>query len=227
MFMSSINKPKPQKVFLTDAVIETFNSAKNGKLLVEIVGGKLMLNTRNANQSFDGLHQLFQLIFADLKTDLANINQVLCLGLAGGSVVHILRNELQLPCKITAVEYDEVMVQIAQKHFGLQQFDNLNVIIADAFTYAEQQAFNQVFDLILVDLFEDNKVANGIFNPLFNEQLLEMCPHGIMVINTICKNQVQEKQINSLVAFFKQKQLICNLKIYDIAPTNKVLVVYT
>ena len=227
MFMSSSNKPKPQKVFLTDAVIETFNSAKNGKLLVEIVGGKLMLNTRNANQSFDGLHQLFQLIFADLKTDLANINQVLCLGLAGGSVVHILRNELQLPCKITAVEYDEVMVQIAQKHFGLQQFDNLNVIIADAFTYAEQQAHNQIFDLILVDLFEDNKVANGIFNSHFNEQLLEMCPHGIMVINTICKNKVQEKQINSLVAFFKQKQLICNLKIYDVAPTNKVLVVYT
>lgn len=227
MFMSASNKPKPKKVFLTDAVIETFNSAKNGKLLVEIVGGKLMLNTRNANQSFDGLHQLFQLIFADLKSDLANINQVLCLGLAGGSVVHILRNEMQLPCKITAVEYDEVMVQIAQKHFGLQQFDNLNVIIADAFTYTEQQAHNQVFDLILVDLFEDNKVANDIFNPHFNEQLLEMCPHGIMVINTICKNKVQEKQINSLVAFFKQKQLICNLKIYDIAPTNKVLVVYT
>lgn len=227
MFMSATNKPKPQKAFLTDAVIETFNSAKNGKLLVEIVGGKLMLNTRNANQSFDGLHQLFQLIFADLKANLANINQVLCLGLAGGSVVHILRNELQLPCKITAVEYDEVMVQIAQKHFGLQQFDNLNVIIADAFTYTEQQAFNQVFDLILVDLFEDNKVVNGIFNLHFNEQLLEMCPHGMMVINTICKNKVQEKQINSLVAFFKQKQLICNLKIYDIAPTNKVLVVYT
>jgi spermidine synthase len=225
--MSASNKPKTQKVFLTDAVIETFNSAKNGKLLVEIVGGKLMLNTRNANQSFDGLHQLFQLIFADLKSDLANINQVLCLGLAGGSVVHILRNELQLPCKITAVEYDEVMVQIAQKHFGLQQFDNLNVIIADAFTYTEQQAHNQVFDLILVDLFEDNKVANGIFNPHFSGQLLEMCPHGMMVINTICKNKVQEKQINSLVAFFKQKQLICNLKIYDIAPTNKVLVVYT
>lgn len=225
--MSATNKPNPKKVFLTDAIIETFNSAKNGKLLVEIVGGKLMLNTRNANQSFDGLHQLFQLIFADLKTDLANINQVLCLGLAGGSVVHILRNELQLPCTIIAVEYDEVMVQIAQKHFGLQEFDNLNVIIADAFTYTEQQAFNQVFDLILVDLFEDNKVANGIFNHHFNEQLLEMCPHGIIVINTICKNKVQEKQINSLVAFFKQKQLICNLKIYDIAPTNKVLVVYT
>lgn len=227
MFMSATNKPKTQKVFLTDAVIETFNSSKNGKLLVEIVGGKLMLNTRNANQSFDGLHQLFQLIFADLKANLATINQVLCLGLAGGSVVHILRNELQLPCKITAVEYDEVMIQIAQKHFGLQQFDNLDVIIADAFTYAEQQAFNQVFDLILVDLFEDNKVANGIFNPHFSEQLLEMCPHGMMVINTICKNKVQEKQINNLVQFFKQKQLICNLKIYDIAPTNKVLVVYT
>ncbi|MFA9212251.1 MAG: spermidine synthase [Candidatus Methylacidiphilales bacterium] len=225
--MSASNKIKPPKVYLTDAVIETFNSAKNGKLLVEIVGGKLMLNTRNANQSFDGLHQLFQLIFADLKANLANINQVLCLGLAGGSVVHILRNELQLPCTITAVEYDEVMVQIAQKHFGLQQFDNLNVIIAVAFTYAEQQAHNQCFDLILVDLFEDNKVANGIFNLHFNEQLLEMCPHGIIVINTICKNKVQEKQINSLVAFFKQKQLICNLKIYDIAPTNKVLVVYT
>jgi hypothetical protein len=54
-----------------------------------------------------------------------------------------------------------------------------------------------------------------------------MCPHGIIVINTICKNKAQEKQINNLVQFFKQKQLVCNLKIYHIAPTNKVLVVYS
>ncbi|MES2656547.1 MAG: methyltransferase domain-containing protein [Bacteroidota bacterium] len=208
-------------------LVESFDSAKNGKINVIRLHDKLVVNTRNANQSFDGLHQLFKTIFNDLQLEKVVPQKILCLGLAGGSIIHIIKNELQLNSHITAIEYDEVMVQIANKYFGLQQFSHLNVVIADAFVYAQQKAATETFDLIIVDLFEDNKVAANVFNIDFNEQLLNMCPNGTIIINAICNNKNQLLQLNTLFSFYKNKQNNCILKSYPIAPENKVLIVQT
>ncbi|MES2379804.1 MAG: methyltransferase domain-containing protein [Bacteroidota bacterium] len=208
-------------------LVESFDSAKNGKINVIRLHDKLVVNTRNANQSFDGLHQLFKTIFNDLQLEKVVPQKILCLGLAGGSIIHIIKNELQLNSHITAIEYDEVMVQIANKYFGLQQFSHLNVVIADAFVYAQQKAATETFDLIIVDLFEDNKVVENVFNIEFNEQLLNMCPNGTIIINAICNNKNQLLQLNTLFSFYKNKQNNCTLKTYPIAPENKVLIVQT
>ncbi|MES2726626.1 MAG: methyltransferase domain-containing protein [Bacteroidota bacterium] len=208
-------------------LVESFNSAKNGKINVIRLHDKLVVNTRNANQSFDGLHQLFKTIFSDLQLEKLAPQKILCLGLAGGSIIHIIKNELQLNSHIIAIEYDEVMVQIASKYFGLQQFNNLTVVIADAFVYAQQKAATEIFDLIIVDLFEDNKVVENVFNIEFNEQLLNMCPNGTIIINAICNNKNQLLQLNTLFSFYKNKQNNCILKTYPIAAENKVLIVQT
>jgi spermidine synthase len=187
--------------------------------------GKLMVNTRNANQSFDDLHFLFQAIFSDLHIEKNPPNKVLCFGLGGGSIVHILKNELQLNCKITAVEYDDTMVEIANKYFDLQQFNNLEVITEDAFIYAEEQADKSNFDLIIVDLFEDNKAVEKIYDAAFNEQLLQMCPNGTIIINTICNTKTQENQTQRLLGFYQNKGLDCDVKTFPISNKNKVLIV--
>lgn len=208
-------------------LVESFDSAKNGKINVIRLHDKLVVNTRNANQSFDGLHALFGHVFNDLQLRETAPQKILCLGLAGGSIVHIIKNELQLSSHITAIEYDEVMVEIANKYFGLQQFNNLHVVIADAFEYAAQNADTAQFDLIIVDLFEDNKVASKVFDTDFNEQLLQMCLNGTIIINAICINKNQLLQLNTLYSFYKSKQNNCTLKTYPIAPENKVLIVQT
>lgn len=206
-------------------LVESFDSAKNGKINVIRLHDKLVVNTRNANQSFDGLHALFSQVFNYLQLQKLAPQNILCLGLAGGSIVHIIKNELQLAGHITAIEYDEVMVQIANKYFGLQQFNNVNVIVADAFEYIAKNADTALFDLIIVDLFEDNKVAANIFETDFNEQLLNICPNGTIIINAICTNKNQLLQLNTLFSFYKSKQNNSILKTYPIAPENKVLIV--
>ncbi len=227
MSVTKLNKIKYLSSYLFDTVIESFDSPQNGKINVIMLEGKLMINTRNANQSFDGLHFLFQAIFADLQLQKNPPQKVLCLGLAGGSVVHILKDGLQLDCKITAVEYDEIMVKIAHKYFDLQKFTGLKVIIEDAFTYAEQEANLNTFDLIIVDLFEDNKAVEKIYDNAFNEQLLQMCPNGIIIINTICNNKIQENQTQKLLGFYQNKNLNCGVKTFPISNKNKVLIVNT
>jgi spermidine synthase len=227
-----MSAPKSSKLkylssYLFDTVIESFDSHKNGKINVVMLEGKLMVNTRNANQSFDGLHFLFQAIFADLKIEKNPPNKLLCFGLGGGSIVHILKKELQLNCKITAVEYDEIMVEIAKKYFDLQQFNNLDVITEDAFIFAAEQADKSIFDLIIVDLFEDNKAVDKIYDAAFNEQLLQMCPHGTIIINTICNTKIQENETQKLLGFYQNKGLNCEVKTFPISNKNKVLIVNT
>lgn len=227
-----MSAPKSSKLkylssYLFDTVVESFDSPKNGKINVVMLEGKLMVNTRNANQSFDGLHFLFQAVFADLQIEKNPPNKVLCFGLGGGSIVHILKNELKIQGHITAVEYDEIMVKIAQKYFDLQQFNNLDVITEDAFIYAAEQADKSTFDLIIVDLFEDNKAVEKIHYTDFNEQLLQMCPHGNIIINTICNTKIQENQTQKLLGFYQNKGLNCEVKSFPISNKNKVLIVNT
>ena len=227
-----MSAPKSSKIkylssYLFDTVVESFDSPKNGKINVVMLEGKLMVNTRNANQSFDGLHFLFQAVFADLQIEKNPPNKVLCFGLGGGSIVHILKNELKIQGHITAVEYDEIMVEIAKKYFDLQQFNNLDVITEDAFVYASEQANKNTFDLIIVDLFEDNKAVEKIYDAAFNEQLLQMCPHGTIIINTICNTKIQENQTQKLLGFYQNKGLDCVVKTFPISNKNKVLIVNT
>lgn len=227
MFAPKSSKIKFLSSYLFDTVIESFDSPKNGKINVVMLEGKLMVNTRNANQSFDGLHFLFQAIFSYLQIEKNPPNKVLCFGLGGGSIVHILKNELKIPGHIIAVEYDEIMVEIARKYFDLQLFNNLNVITEDAFIYATEQADKNTFDLIIIDLFEDNKAVEKIYEADFNEQLLQMCPHGTIIINTICNNKDQENQTQKLLGFYQNKVLDCEVKTFPISNKNKVLIVNT
>ena len=227
-----MSAPKSSKIkhlssYLFDTVIESFDSKKNGKINVVMLEGKLMVNTRNANQSFDGLHFLFQAIFADLQIEKNPPKKVLCFGLGGGSIVYILKNELKIQGYITAIEYDEIMVEIANKYFDLQQFNNLDVITEDAFFYAAEQADKSNFDLIIVDLFEDNKAVEKIYDAAFNDQLLQMCPHGTIIINTICNTKIQENQTQKLLGFYQNKGLNCEVKTFPISNKNKVLIVNT
>jgi len=227
-----MSAPKSSKIkylssYLFDTVIESFDSKKNGKINVVMLEGKLMVNTRNANQTFDGLHFLFQAIFADLQIEKNPPKKVLCFGLGGGSIVYILKNELKIQGYITAIEYDEIMVEIANKYFDLQQFNNLDVITEDAFVYAAEQADKSNFDLIIVDLFEDNKAVEKIYDAAFNDQLLQMCPHGTIIINTICNTKIQENQTQKLLGFYQNKGLNCEVKTFPISNKNKVLIVNT
>jgi spermidine synthase len=125
------------------------------------------------------------------------------------------------------VEYDEIMVEIANKYFDLQLFNNQDVITEDAFVYASEQAHKNTFDLIIVDLFEDNKAVEKIYDAAFNEQLLQMCPHGTIIINTICYTKIQENQTQKLLGFYQNQGLDCVVKTFPISNKNKVLIVNT
>ena len=129
---------------------------KHGPLEIMWEYGRLVLNSARANQSFGGLHHVWQRSFAAVGLKERRIGRVLLLGLGAGSVVHILRRELGIMAPIVAVDDDPVMVQIAREHFSLGHHAGVEVVIDDAFDAL--QRITGPFDLIVVDLFTEMDV---------------------------------------------------------------------
>jgi spermidine synthase len=113
------------------------------------------------------------------------VNDALILGLGGGSLVrHLLHHFPE--CRLTAVEYRASVVKIAHSHFGLPLDTRLKVIVDDAGSYVRQhvQSSDGQHDLMLVDVFDSDGMAESIANVAFFDACKVLLkPDGIMVIN--------------------------------------------
>lgn len=145
-----------------------------------------MLNTKNANYSFGALHDVMQ--FALREAALKGDEHILLLGLGAGSVIHIVREEFQLKNKITAVELDAKIIELAKKEFYLDKHENIEIICADAYPYVLQEI--KKYDLIIIDLFIDNKVPEQFYDELFWKNILRITKHdGGIIFNTMIHNR--------------------------------------
>jgi spermidine synthase len=165
-------------------ISETTIPGKFGDLEVRWEDGRKVLNSAHGNQSFGSLHRVWQRTLSHLDTPGSPPASVLLLGLGGGSVPRILREELGVKAPITAVEIDPAMVALARTHFGLDRCTDLNVIIGDA--TIQVHAITARYDLVLVDLFDDLDLARGVDSRSFMHGLRDRCAeNGIVCVNTV------------------------------------------
>ncbi|KTD17015.1 spermidine synthase [Legionella jordanis] len=103
------------------------------------------------------------------------------LGLGGGGVAHALWPYLG-KIKVTAVENDCEVIDIAQRYFMLDQLYNLNVIHQDARLFVEQTT--EQFQHVLVDLFEAENFPLQCNNEAFFSHCKRiLLDSGILAIN--------------------------------------------
>ena len=153
-----------------------------GALEVRYEQGRAVLNSANGNQSFGSLHRVWQVAFQRIGLARTPPANVLLLGLGGGSVPHILIKELQLSPRITAVEIDPAMVELAKVHFGGTSWTGTNIVEADALMHVHID--RERYDLVVVDLFEDLEMARGIDTSGFAHALRDRCT-GTLLFNTV------------------------------------------
>jgi len=108
---------------------------------------------------------------------------VLLLGLGGGTVPTLLSKKIP-EAKITAVEIDEVMIEVAEKFFDLKAISNLTVAHADAFEYVADQ--KEKFDAVLVDLYLGEEFPGQANSEEFLANVKSLLkPDGIAILNRI------------------------------------------
>jgi spermidine synthase len=170
--------------FLARQIIESRSTEHNPVLEVVIVHGHCVLNARNVNYSFGTLHRVFEDAFEKLHLETKRLNDVLLLGCGAGSVVQIVRGKYSIDCSITAVEIDPVVIELARKHFMLDRVRGLEVVCSDARQFVE--TCTRAFDLVVVDLFVDERVPAQFLTREFLESARKrLRAGGWLVFNAI------------------------------------------
>jgi spermidine synthase len=168
-----------------------------GPLEVRWENGRKVLNSEFGNQSFGSLHRVWQSTLAQLDLTTRPPRSVLILGLGGGSLLEILREELGMSAPITAVELDPTMVELARTHFGSTRHQDVSVLVGDAMI--QVHALRERYDLVLVDLFDDLDLARGVDSRSFIHGLRDRCAeNGVVCINTVSYNEDSEKRCGSV-----------------------------
>lgn len=168
--------------FINGKLVEKINSPMNGNIYIYYVNGKYILNSQNGNYSFGDLHTAFCSVFKKIGIKDIGIKSVLLLGLGGGSVVELLNNRFKINCPVDAVDFDPVIIDIAEKYFNILKFKNLNIINDDAYNYLKSN--NKKYDLVVFDIYTDNEIPEGFDSEDFYKILLNsISDDGILVFN--------------------------------------------
>lgn len=206
--------------------INVFKQKSNISQTLEVTwtDGELVLDSKNTNYSYGSLQRILRkglkfIGFGRIKT----MNNILVLGVAGGSVIKTLVDEINFEGKITGVEIDKYVITIANEYFHLDKIQNLEIIIDDAFEFVLKTKDN--YDLIIIDIFQDTKMPNFLFETFFINRICDLLqPKGFILFNTMVLNEKQ-KQLNLgfLDAFDVTKYNVT--KLHKIEELNELIIV--
>lgn len=160
-------------------------SARSKMIEVTWANGELVLDTENTNYSYGSLQRILRYGLRNIGYDtILKMDHILLLGVAGGSVVKTLVDEIQYKDKITGVEIDPDMIKVANEYFNLNQIKQLEVVIDDAFEFVLKT--KDSYNLIIIDIFEDTHMPNFLFEKFFVDRICTLLKNdGFVLFNTM------------------------------------------
>ncbi len=170
--------------YLTPITLEETSSAQNPELAVVLSQGRLQLLSGNAIYSWDDLYRNFTISLGKLHLEKRDYHDVLLLGLGLGSVPYILEKVYNRDYRFVAVEWDEAVADLAQRYTLNRLKSPVEVVTADAEIFV--QVCEESFDLVIVDIFEDDLVPPQFEASDFLENCAELLhPGGILLFNRL------------------------------------------
>lgn len=169
-------------------------SEVNGRLKVKWREGKKVLNTKQTNYSYGTLEKVLNYGLDSIP--LENTQSVLLLGMGGGCIINSLRSRYNCHAPITALELDPVVIDIAEKEFGITESADLKIITGDAYDYTLET--KDSFDLTIIDIFIDIYVPDKFYSTEFWEAMAKSVNlNGFVLFNTGI--DLTEEQVNAFL----------------------------
>lgn len=161
------------------------NSTISKSLEVTWNNGELVLDSKNTNYSYGSLQRILKKGLKYIGFErIKKFESILILGVAGGSVIKTLVDDVKFKGKITGVEIDAEIIEIAKKYFKLDEIKNLELHLDDAFEFVLKTKNN--YDLIIIDIFQDTKMPNFLFEDFFINRInFLLNPEGFILFNTM------------------------------------------
>lgn len=147
--------------------------------------GQLVLDSENTNYSYGSLQRILRKGLKYIGYErIKQFDSVLVLGVAGGSVIKTLVDEVGFEGKIKGVEIDANVVEIANSYFKLSAIPNLEIVIDDAFEFVLKT--KEKYDLIIIDIFQDTTMPNFLFEDFFIYRVNYLLNiNGFILFNTM------------------------------------------
>jgi len=171
--------------FLLPIKIHQKKSVYSKNLEVTWNNGHLVLDSENTNYSFGSLQRVLKKGLKYIGYERINtFENILVLGVAGGSVIETLKKEVKFEGNITGVEIDADVIELATKYFGLGNYKNVSIINDDAFEFVLKT--KEKYDLIIIDIFQDTTMPNFLFEDFFINRINFLLNiNGFILFNTM------------------------------------------
>ncbi|WP_281225199.1 spermidine synthase [Flavobacterium aquiphilum] len=180
--------------------IKIFKTKSKLSKTIEVtwVNGELVMDSENTNYSYGSLQRILRIGLKHFGFDkISKMNHALVLGVAGGSVIKTLVDEIHFKGQITGVDIDQDIIKIANQYFKLDEIKNLNIVIDDAFEFVLKT--KDRYDLIIIDIFQDMNMPNFLFEDFFiNRICFLLQSRGVVLFNTMCltaKDNLRNKKL--------------------------------
>jgi len=182
----------PIKIFKTKSTLSK-------TIEVTWVNGELVMDSKNTNYSYGSLQRILRKGLKHFGFEkIAKMNHVLVLGVAGGSVIKTLVDEIHFEGQITGVDIDPNIIKIANEYFKLDEIKNLNIVIDDAFEFVLKT--KDRYDLIIIDIFQDTSMPNFLFEKFFiNRICFLLQSKGVVLFNTMCLSTADNLRNKNLI----------------------------
>jgi len=184
------------------------NSAISKSLEITWANGEMVLDSENTNYSYGSLQRVLRKGLKAIGFDsVRNMEHVLVLGVAGGSVIKTLVNEINYTGKITGVEIDEHVIALANEYFGLSEIPRLEIIIDDAFEFVLKT--KEKYDLIIIDIFRDTNMPGFLFEEFFANRIAFLLKrNGIILFNTMTLTSLDNQRNKDYIALFNEDDFL-------------------
>jgi spermidine synthase len=170
-------------------IIHKKNSSVSKSLEVTWNNGQLVLDSKNTNYSYGSLQRILRKGLKYIGYDrIKKFENILVLGVAGGSVIKTLVDEIKFDGKITGVEIDSQIIELANEYFKLNEIKNFKIVIDDAFEFVLKT--KETYDLIIIDIFEDTTMPAFLFQDFFINRInFLLNVNGFILFNTMVINE--------------------------------------
>ncbi|UFH35007.1 spermidine synthase [Flavobacterium acetivorans] len=188
--------------YLIPINIHTEKSTLNKSIEVTWTNGELVMDSENTNYSYGSLQRILRFGLKHIGFDKINaMENVLVLGVAGGSVIKTLVDEIKFSGKITGVEIEPEIIELANKYFKLNEIPQLDIVIDDAFEFVLKT--KEKYDLIIIDIFQDTHMPNFLFESFFiNRICFLLKSKGFVLFNTMLLDEKQNLRNSKFISEF-------------------------
>lgn len=205
--------------------IKVYETPSNTSTNLEVTwnNGQLVLDSKHTNYSFGSLEKVLRKGMQHIGyPTLKNMKSILLLGVAGGSAIKLIRNKIGCAGKITGVDIDPKIIQLAHDYFNLGSYQNVEILIKDAQIFVAENSTK--YDLIIIDIFEDDCMPNFLFETDFIENIKYSMENSSYILFNFMLLNDYDKKLQAFISNFNKEEFSITTLV-NVEEFNKLIIV--